>query len=299
MYGEIFDFLKMNDVEYKIGASLKAISPIKIGPKEAFLVYPDSQGKLILLVKFLKNAEIKYKILGRMSNVLFCDENYNGIVIRTDRMSRYSIIGNCVTALCGVSLPLLAKAVCKAGLSGLEGLSGIPGSMGGAVIGNAGAFGSEIGDVVSSVDCYDFDRGEIINLPAEYLLFSYRNSIFKEKNWIILSVNLKLTESDRSAVESEMERCCNIRRKTQPTTSPSLGSTFKRPGEGLYAARLIDECGLKGHSVGGAMISEKHAGFIINSGDATARDYIGLSDFVAKCVYMKYGILLEREIELI
>ena len=299
MNRETLDFLKMNDVEYKVGFCLAEISPIKIGPEAFAVAYPNRYSKLINLVKFLNDNKIKYKILGRMSNVLFIDSFYDGIVIRTDRLNDLSIEHNAVSASCGISLPYLCNILCKAGLSGFEGLSGIPGSMGGALFGNAGAFGYEIGDRVVEVDCFDKESREVITLTADDIGFSYRYSGFKDNCYLILSARFLLSQSDEISVRTEIERCRNIRIRSQPTDKPSLGSTFKRPKDGVFAAKLIDDCGLKGYSVGGAQVSTKHAGFIINAGGATAKDYIDLADYVADRVFEKYKTRLEREIEII
>ena len=299
MHRGIVDFLKMNDVEYKEGLSLARISPINIGPKAFAVVYPDSPEKLTCLITFLNKSKIKHKILGRMSNVLFLDGYYDGIVIRTDRLNAFSINQNMVTASCGTALPYLCNILCKAGLSGFEGLSGIPGSIGGAILGNAGAFGYEIGERVLSVECYDIEKGEIITLLADNIRFSYRHSSFKNNGLVILSARFLFSQSDEFAVRNEMERCRKSRFLSQPIDKPSLGSTFKGSKEGIPASKLIDDCGLKGYSVGGAQISTKHAGFIINRGDATTKDYVDLSDYAADRVYEKYKIRLEREIEII
>lgn len=299
MHREILNFLKMNDVEYKEGFCLAEISPIKIGPKAFAVAYPKSFDELILLANFLNDYQIKYKILGRMSNVLFLDDFYDGIVIRTDRLNNFSVNQKELDASCGTSLPCLCNILCKAGLSGLEGLSGIPSSLGGALFGNAGAFGYEISNRVLDVVCYDEKTHEIITLLKDSIEFSYRRSLFKSSDYVILSARFLLSQSDEITIRNEMERCRKARFSSQPIDKPSLGSTFKRPKDGGFAASLIDGCGLKGYSVGGAQISTKHAGFIINNGGATAKDYVDLSNYVADRVYEKHKIRLEREIEII
>jgi UDP-N-acetylmuramate dehydrogenase len=299
MHREIPNFLKMNDVEYKEDYCLAEISTIKIGPKAFVIAYPNSIQKLILLLNFLIDHKIRYKILGRMSNVLITDDFYDGVIVRTDRLNDFSIDHSVVIAHCGISLPYLCNVLCKAELSGIEGLSGIPGSIGGALFGNAGAFGYEIGDRVISVDCFDVKSRSIITVKADDIEFSYRHSKFKDGGLVILSARLLLKKSDYDSIKKEIDRCRRIRMQTQPTDKPSLGSAFKRLGNGLFAAKLIDDCGLKGYSVGGAQISTKHAGFIINNGEATAKDYIDLSNLVIEIVYERYKILLEKEVEII
>ena len=299
MYREVLDFLKMNDVEYKNGVSLATISPVRIGGEADIVAYPACEMQFFRLVQFLINENIKHKIVGRMSNVLFSDKKYRGVIIRSDRMSSFRIYGNILTVECGVALPYISLVLCSAGLHGFEGLSGIPGSIAGALIGNAGAFGYEISDSLIDVRCFDTRRERIIVFSKNELDFSYRSSFFKRYNFPILSARFALEERECAEIKAEMEKYREIRRKTQPTDQPSLGSTFKRPSDTVYAARLIDECGLKGFGIGGAQVSAKHAGFIVNRGGATALDYIELSDYVKERVLERFGVSLEREIEII
>ena len=299
MSREILDFLKMNDVEYKEELSLAEISPIRIGGKVKIIAYPNSEIKLVKLSAFLQENKIKHKILGRMSNVLPPDEGYNGIIIRTDRLNDICVNGDHAIVGSGIAMPRLARELCKCGLSGFEGLSGIPGSIGGAIVGNAGAFGREISDLIRTVRVFDPNLCEMVSMSPKECGFHYRDSYFKRTGLIILSTEMKMIISDSYTVGKEMKRISDLRRKTQPIDKPSLGSSFKRPSPGVSAARLIDECGLKGYSIGGATVSEKHAGFIINSGTATAKDYIDLSELIKKCVFEKYRINLEREIEIL
>ena len=297
MHKYLSDFFKMHDVKYKEKLKLKEISPVRIGAEADFVAYPDSEHKLASLLVFLANGEIKYKILGRMSNVLPPDKRYAGVIIRTDLLRMVNIRGGLLDLGCGVGLPFASKIACKSGLSGLECLSGIPGSIAGATVGNAGAFGTEIADRVLSIRSLDPRTGEICSISATEAGFGYRVSRFKGQDRVILSVCLRLCHFDSDLIKREMDRCREKRVLTQPI-EPSLGSCFKRPGENIYAARLIDLCGLKGYSVGDAEISTKHAGFIINKGHATADDYIRLADHAARAVYEKFGVTLEREIEI-
>ncbi len=297
MRRELLDFLKMHDVKFKENQSLQAISPIKIGGEAEVVVYPDSEDKMVSLVGFLDQLKIKHKIIGRMSNLLPSDEKFKGVVVRTDLLRRCDVSDRTFTAYCGASLPYVSKILCESGLGGFEGLSGIPGSIAGAIVGNAGAFGYEIADRLLDVRTYDPHENAIRTFSRFEANFSYRSSVFKKIRQVVLSARFSLRSSDRTTIKKEIERCREIRLRTQPT-EPSLGSTFKRPGENIFVARLIDECGLKGYHIGGAEISTKHAGFIVNKGGATAKDYIELSDYVAKCVFDKFGVNLEREIEI-
>ena len=298
MNKEILDFLKMNDVEHRENFELYKISPIRIGTRALIVLFPDSVDKLINTVDFLENANIKYKITGRMSNILPPDEKYMGAVIRTDRIRQFKINENILYASCGVALPYIASVLQKAGLSGFEGLSGIPGSVGGAVVGNAGAFGREIADTLVGMLVYDISQKTVSYISADKCEFSYRYSTLQNSNMILLSCEFSLCRSDSLNVLTEMERCLNLRRNSQPTDKPSLGSCFKRPSGNFSAAWYIDRCGLKGYKIGGAEISPKHAGFIVNEGGAIAKDYIELSDYAAMCVRQKYGVHLVREVEI-
>lgn len=299
MREDLLDFLKMNDVQIKENVKLCRLSTVKIGAPADVIAYPDSVEKLVNLLRFLEKFKIQYKILGRMSNVLPPDEKYSTLIIKTDFLQNISIEDETLIVSTGVSLPRAAYVAIFEGLSGLEPLLGIPGSFGGAVFGNAGAFGREISELVEFILAFDKLDGKIIRIDAREAEFGYRDSIFKRRPLVILSAVIRLERSDSLAVRAEAEKFKAIRRKTQPVGQPSLGSTFKRPGHGLYAAKMIDDCGLRGYSVGGAQISEKHAGFIVNRGGARAKDYLALSDLAIKCVKEKFGIELEREIEIL
>lgn len=299
MVKEISDFLKLNDVEYKENFRLSIISPIKIGGIAEFVVYPKSRNELALVVNFLEINKIKYIILGRMSNTLPNDDNFNGVIIRTDRMMNIHFKGSCLEADAGVSLPHLSRICADMGYSGLEELSGIPGSLGGAVYGNAGAFGREISDLISRVTVYNINNMTFEHLKAEQLCFDYRSSILMRKDHIILSARINLKHSDRCTINRLIQRFRDKRTATQPVGQPSIGSTFKRPSNDIYAAKLIDDCSLKGKKIGGAMISDKHAGFIVNIGGSTALDYLMLAEYVQNKVYETFGIMLEKEIEVI
>ena len=299
MIREVSGFLKMNDVEYKEGKLLSNISPINIGGRADLVAYPNNENDFISLIAFLENIKISYKIVGRMSNILFGDDNYNGVVVRTDRINQYNLNRTILTASCGVSLPYIAKILCASGISGFERIAGIPGSIAGAIVGNAGAFDDDISSKLIIVKVYDPSDKEIYVLNSDEMEFSYRHSFFTGTDLVVLSAVFSLAEADSASVSMEMVRCAKIRAEMQPVGVPSLGSTFKRPGKDLFAARLIDECGLKGYMIGGAQISEKHAGFIVNRGGATARNYKELSDYAAECVLKRFGVRLEREVEIL
>lgn len=296
---EIIDFFKMNDVEYRENGDLSVISPIKIGCNALALVYPKSNEELIGICNFLQDLKIEHKIVGRMSNLLIARDYYNGVIIKTDLMRDYSVNKEYVKVSAGVSLPLLAVITSKAGLSGLEELSGIPGCIGASIRGNAGAFGREIGDVIRSVSAYDRRKKQIIYFTRDHIAFSYRSSSFMSEDIIVLDAELSLVSSSKESVQCRMEHFRRARASTQPKGVPSLGSTFKRPAKDISAAKLIDDCGFRGYRIGNAKISEKHAGFIVNCGGATASDYLTLADFVSNGVAKKFGINLEKEVEIL
>lgn len=294
----VSDFLKMNDVEFKKAIKMSTVSTVKIGGIADIVAYPNSENQMIMLVTFFEKQKIPYKIVGRMSNILPSDERYNGVLIKTDRMDHYRF-GNCgAVASAGVLLTRLAIESEKLGFSGFEEIAGIPGSIGGAVTGNAGAFGKEICDTVTSVVYFDIKSGTVNRISAEDCDFEYRSSLFKKLNGIVLSVDFCLTKSDSLTIRNKRMLVAENRRKTQPYGAPSLGSTFKRPSLVLSAGKLIDECGLKGYCIGGAEISNKHAGFVVNKGKATAKDYLAVSEYAKNEVLNKFGVRLEYEIEI-
>ncbi len=299
MNRELLDFLKMNDVKYIENLPLACISPIKIGAEATIVAYPNSENKLVNLVGFLENNKIRYKIIGRMSNVLPPDEKYNGVIVKTDRITSCGISGRILECSLGAGIPFVANLLCKAGLSGFEGLCGIPGSIGGGIACNAGAFGREISDLLLDAKVYDIEDECVVELANDDLDFAYRSSVLKNRPWLLLSARFKLSESNTLSVKRRMSAIREKRRVTQPTDMLSLGSTFKRPPGGYSAAFLIDQCGLKGYSVGGASVSEKHAGFIINRGNSTAKDYIALVEHIKKRVSEAFGVRLQREVEIL
>lgn len=293
------EYLKANDVEYKEKQSLSVYSPIKIGGEADIVVFPNSEEKLVFVILFCKSKGIKYRIVGNMSNLLPLDCGFGGAIIKTDRLNGFSVNENRVIAYAGVKLPVLSASLADAGLSGFEGLSGIPGQLGGSIFGNAGAFGCEIGELVVSCRLYSPVDDKIIALRREDLDFSYRKSRLSSEELVLLSAEFKLVKADRENIYTEMMRCRDVRKRTQPTAKPSLGSFFKHTATGEAAARLIDRCGLKGMRVGDAAVSEKHAGFIINLDSASATDVLSLASYIEERVYNSFSVRLVREVELL
>ena len=298
MTEEILGFLQNNVVEYTRETSLSKLSFVKIGGAADIVAYPESEQKLISLIEVLTKNDIGYIILGRMSNVLPTKEYYSEAIIRTDHMDEFRVEGNNVIASAGISLPRLSKIFAEASLSGFEELSGIPGSLGGAIRGNAGAYGREISDMLTLIRVYDPYKREIYDVRPLELDFGYRKSSVGCKGLIVLSAHIRGVHSDFDTISSYMRSIASKRRSSQPVEKPSLGSVFKRPGEDICPWKLISDAGLRGYRVGDAQISEKHSGFIVNLGKATAKDYLSVVEQAEKLVSEKYGINLEREFEI-
>ena len=299
MFEYVKEYLKINDVEYKEELLLKSISPIRIGGRARLVVYPDGEEKIVSLVAFLTEIGCGYRIFGKMSNVLPPDEDIDTVIIRTDRMCSVRLENGELYAQSGAPIPRVASIAAISGLGGFEELSGIPGTVGGAVVGNAGAFGREISDLFLCGRCYFPEYRAVEQILPSDLNFKYRHSNLKKINCLVLSCRFKLFSSTSSELEEKKSYFAAVRRASQPTTLPSLGSTFKRPNSALSAGAMIDQCGLKGFAVGDAMISEKHAGFIVNFGEASAADYIAVAEAAEREVYKRFGVKLEKEIEIL
>ncbi|MDY5576554.1 MAG: UDP-N-acetylmuramate dehydrogenase [Lachnospiraceae bacterium] len=249
-------------------------------------------------VCFLREQKVNYYIVGNGSNLLFSDRGYHGIVVK---MGRYAgdlrIEGHRIVSGAGVLLSQLANAACEAGLTGLEFAAGIPGTVGGAVVMNAGAYGGEIKDIIVSATVLN-EYGEIQVLAKNELELSYRHSIIMERTFIILEAEFDLKQGEKSQIRACMDELSKKRREKQPLEYPSAGSTFKRP-EGYFAGKLIEDAGLKGFRVGDAQVSEKHSGFVINRGAATTDEILSLVKQVQDIVYEKYGVRLEMEVRVV
>lgn len=260
------------------------------------VAYPKSAEEMIGTVFAATDCGIPYRTFGRMSNILPPDGRFSGLLIRTDGIREIHVENELVSADCGVSLPSLASYLAENGFSSLEELAGIPGSVGGAVYMNAGAYGREISDVLVSVRAIDAAARAVRIISADDLRFSYRHSRLSEERLTVVSANFAYKKAAPSDIFEKMSHYAERRRNTQPVALPSLGSVFKRC-DGRSAAALIDGCGLKGYRIGGAMISEKHAGFIVNVGGATALDYKAIVELAKSAVFNKYGVILTEEIE--
>ena len=254
--------------------------------------------RLMALPRTAAEAGAAPFFLGNGSNLLVADSGYEGLVVKTAGMDRVRGEEGRLAAQCGIPLARLAVAALERGLTGLEFAHGIPGTLGGAVLMNAGAYGGEMVQALAAVTYAD-ERGERVTLPAGDCGLTYRHSLFSEHpEWLILEAELTLAPGEPEAVRARMEELARQRRAKQPLEWPSAGSTFKRP-EGHFAAALIDQCGLKGVGIGGAQVSEKHAGFVINRGGATAGDVRRLMDLVRETVLRQTGVELEPEVRLL
>ena len=278
---------------------MKNHTSFKIGGPAAALCAPKDRQQLRELVGFVQREGVDSWYIGNGSNLLVSDKGLNGIAILLDGGfdGEIEVDGTVLLAPAGKKLSAVCAAACAAGLTGLEFAYGIPGSVGGAVYMNAGAYGGEMKDRLLWVE-YLAPTGEIVRLEQEQLSLSYRHSRFMEEGMqgsCIVRAAFGLQRGEKAAIQSEMDRILNQRRQKQPLEYPSAGSTFKRP-QGAFAAQLIDECGLKGFTVGGAQVSEKHAGFVINTGKATCADVLELTRQVRECVQEKTGYLLELEV---
>ena len=278
---------------------MKNHTSFKIGGPAAALCAPKDRQQLRELVGFVQREGLDSWYIGNGSNLLVSDEGLNGIAILLDSGfdGEIELDGTVLLSPAGKKLSAVCAAACAAGLTGLEFAYGIPGSVGGAVYMNAGAYGGEMKDRLLWVE-YLAPTGEIVRLQQEQLSLSYRHSRFMEEGMqgsCIVRAAFGLQRGEKAAIQSEMDRILNQRRQKQPLEYPSAGSTFKRP-QGAFAAQLIDQCGLKGFTVGGAQVSKKHAGFVINTGKATCADVLELTRQVRECVQEKTGYLLELEV---
>ena len=277
------------------GEMLSSHTTFRIGGDASLFVSPADEDQLIGVISYLEKNGIRYFLLGKGSNVLFDDAGYDGAVVSTSKLDKISVGGNEITAQCGASFTYLASVAAGNSLSGLEFAYGIPGSVGGAVFMNAGAYGSETAAVLKSSRYLDISDCTVKTLPLEEHLFGYRDSVFRHRRFIHLSSVFALQAGDKAQIRAYMNELMQRRRDKQPLEYPSAGSVFKRyPGR--YTAQMIDEAGLRGLSVGGAQVSEKHAGFIVNKGNATSSDVIALVGKVREAIRDKYGIEIECEI---
>ena len=270
----------------------------KVGGPADFLVKPKTEEELRNVVEFAKKENVPFIVIGNGSNLLVKDGGIRGIVIElSDNFNNYEIDGNIIKAQSGALLAIIGRNAMKNSLTGFEFAAGIPGTLGGALAMNAGAYGGEMKQVVKTVRLMDRD-GNIFELSNEEMKFEYRRSLLTTKDYIVLSAVIELQPGNVEEIKEIMADYSNRRSTKQPLNFPSAGSTFKRP-EGHFAAKLIDDCGLRGLNLRGAQVSDKHCGFVINSGGAAAKDILDLMFIVKSTVNAKFGIMLEEEVKIL
>ncbi len=292
------DFLSViaarGDTQIKQNEGLAKYSTFKIGGEARYAIFPENKNALVFAVAACREFDIPCRVIGCGSNVLFDDGGFSGAVIFTKWVNKTEVSENIIRSECGLPLSALSTIAKNASLSGLEFAFGIPGSVGGAVYMNAGAYGGEIKDTLAEVEYFDTETETLCRAPAAELALGYRESIFQHKPYLLLSATFALHRGDRAEIEAKMAFNMAARRDKQPLEYPSAGSAFRRP-VGHFAAKLIDDAGLRGLSCGDAQVSEKHAGFIINRGSATSGDVLELCRIIKEEVAGRYGVSLETE----
>lgn len=265
------------------------------GPADVF-VMPRTIEEVSKALEICRQEQLPYFILGNGSNLLVSDQGYRGVIIQLDRnMEEITVDGTEIRAAAGALLSSIAVVARRASLAGFEFAGGIPGTLGGAIVMNAGAYGGEMKDVLKEVTVMT-GNGEIRVIPASELEMGYRTSIIKKAGYLVLGATISLKEGNLEEIKALTRELSEKRTSKQPLEFPSAGSTFKRP-EGYFAGKLIMDSGLRGYQIGGARVSDKHCGFVINAGDATAQDVVALMDHVIEVVREKYGVTLEPEVK--
>lgn len=270
----------------------------QVGGKADLFVQPKTKEEIRDAIRLARQEQIPFFIMGNGSNLLISDEGYRGMILQIGKNFQNIVTkGDCLFIEAGALLSRVAREALAHDLAGFEFAAGIPGSFGGAVAMNAGAYGGEIKDVLVSAEVLT-PAGEFLTLTAEELDLSYRHSCIFEKGYIVLSAVIRLTKGDPEEIRTRIKELAQARKEKQPLEYPSAGSTFKRP-EGYFAGKLIEDAGLKGYTVGGAQISEKHSGFVINKGGATAEEILFLIRQVQKRVKEQFGVTMEPEVRFV
>ena len=278
--------------------SMKKHTTFRIGGPADIFAVPDTIEKAAKIIGICREQKVPFYVIGNGSNLLVSDQGYRGVVVQVYKnLSAIEIKGDIITAQAGAMLSVIAKKAMAASLTGFEFASGIPGTVGGAAVMNAGAYGGEMKQVLTEVTVLTRE-GELRRIPSEELKLGYRYSVIPEKGWIVLEAKLKLHRGDYDMIKARMDELKEKRVEKQPLELPSAGSTFKRP-EGYFAGKLIMDAGLRGFSVGGAQVSEKHCGFVVNTEEATAKDVRDLIREVSRQVKTKFGVELEPEVKML
>ncbi|SFE24955.1 UDP-N-acetylmuramate dehydrogenase [Peptostreptococcus sp. D1] len=296
LYGMLKDIIDENSIF--IDESMKKHISFKVGGTADILVRPKTEDEIKNIFRFLNDNTIPFLVKGNGSNILIKDGGFRGVVIEiADNFSSFEIVGDNMIIQTGALLSSIGRAAMENNLTGFEFASGIPGTLGGALAMNAGAYGGEMKNIVKSVRLMD-EKGKIIEFTNEEMEFGYRHSILSDRKMIAISAVISLKNGNFDEIKETMEDLAYQRRTKQPLEYPSAGSTFKRP-EGYFAGKLIQDSNLKGASVGGAMVSEKHSGFVINYNNATATDIINLIEHIKSIVYEQQGVRLEEEVKIL
>ncbi|MFV0527992.1 MAG: UDP-N-acetylmuramate dehydrogenase [Lachnospiraceae bacterium] len=267
----------------------------QIGGEADYLLLPHSFEEIRVIIELCRQEAVPYFVIGKGSNLLVSDSGYRGVIIKmTENLEQITITGERIEAMAGITLRTLARKAQRAGLAGLEFAAGIPGTLGGAVMMNAGAYGGEMKDVLHCIRVLN-EAGQILDIPVQSMEMGYRTSVVKTNRYVVLGAVLQLQKDDPVQINHRMQELLDRRNASQPLEYPSAGSTFKRP-QGYYAGKLIMDTGLRGCQLGGAQVSEKHCGFVVNKEHATAQDVKALMDKVEQDVYERFGVMLEPEV---
>lgn len=296
---KIIEMLKkvVSDENIYINEPMSRHTSFRIGGPADVLIIPQSVDELIKVMSLIKAENIPYFILGNGTNVIVSDKGIRGVVIKLTAIRKISVDGEIIVSEAGALLSAIANTALDNELTGFEFASGIPGTLGGAITMNAGAYGPEIKDVVEKVEVIDKD-GSIYEVKNGNMRFGYRSSLIQSDNLIAIKAWIHLKKGNYKDIKAKMDELNGLRKMKQPLEHPSAGSVFKRP-EGFYAGKLIQDAGLSGYTIGGAQVSEKHCGFIINKGNATADDVLNLIAYIKRTVKDKFGVDLETEVKII
>ncbi len=291
-------FSKLNCI-VRYDEPLKNHTTFKIGGNCIALIEPREVSDIVETIKICRKNSIKFFVIGNGSNLLVPDEGYNGVIIKLkSEFSKIEVEGDYLIVNSGAKLSEVYTVAYENSLTGFEFASGIPGTIGGAIYMNAGAYGGEMKDIVESVEVLDLDNFELRELKNKELEFSYRKSIIQRRNYIVTTIKLKLQKGNKEKINAVYEDLRERRNSKQPLNFGSAGSTFKRP-EGHFASKLIEDAGLKGYHINDAWVSEKHSGFIVNKGKASFKEVMELIEYVQKVVFEKFGVKLETEVRIL
>ena len=291
-------FSKLNCI-VRYDEPLKNHTTFKIGGNCIALIEPREVSDIVETIKICRENSINFFVIGNGSNLLVPDEGYNGVIIKLkSEFSKIKVEGDYLIVNSGAKLSEVYTVAYENSLTGFEFASGIPGTIGGAIYMNAGAYGGEMKDIVESVEVLDLDNFELRELKNEELEFSYRKSIIQRKNYIVTTIKLKLQKGNKEEINAVYEDLRERRNSKQPLNFGSAGSTFKRP-EGHFASKLIEDAGLKGYHINDAWVSEKHSGFIVSKGNASFKEVMELIEYVQKVVFEKFGVKLETEVRIL